>query len=66
MIPSRFELKAQEYRAQAEAALAAAKACVLDRAREQHEQAAAKWATLAEAEEARALSHQRRMDPAEG
>lgn len=57
---SKYELKAQEYRARAQDAAAAAKACGLDRAREQHELAAAKWTELAEAEEGRAISNRAR------
>ena len=62
MTLSRYEMKALEYRARAEEAASAAKACGLERAREQHELAAARWISLAEAEEDRALSNRVRMD----
>ena len=61
MTASKFDLKALEYRAQAEKALAAARACVLDRAREQQELAAARWTELAEAEERRAVVNRVRL-----
>jgi hypothetical protein len=61
MTPSKFDLKALEYRTRAEEAAAAAKDCVLDRTREQHELAAQRWSELAEAEESRALSNRTRL-----
>jgi hypothetical protein len=61
MIPSKPELKALEYRARAQQATDAARACGLDRAREQNEAAALRWGQLAEAEETRARSHRDRV-----
>ncbi len=52
------EERAVEYRARASAAFAAAAACSLDRAREVHETAAARWTVLAESEEGRAAAAQ--------
>lgn len=49
----RSELRAEDYRARARDALIAAEASCLDRAREQHERAAAAWTELAEAEDRR-------------
>jgi len=51
---SKSEIRAAEYRARAEAATAAAEACVLAQPRQQHEAAAARWAELAKGEEDRA------------
>jgi hypothetical protein len=65
MTPSKFDLKALEYRARAEEATTAARACTLDRIREQHELAAARWTELAEAEESRARSNRVRLAAAE-
>jgi hypothetical protein len=48
------ELKAEEYRARAQEASAAAAEATLDRIRERHQQAAITWSELADAEEARA------------
>jgi len=48
------ELKAEEYRARAREASAAAAEASLDRIRERHQQAAITWSELADAEEARA------------
>jgi hypothetical protein len=61
MTPSKFDLKALEYRARAEEATTAARTCTLDRTREQHELAAARWTELAEAEESRARSNRVRL-----
>jgi hypothetical protein len=61
---SKYELKAVEYRVRAEAATAAAGTCDLERARQQHELAAARWTELAEAEERRALEVRARLDSA--
>jgi hypothetical protein len=61
MSTSKIELKALEYRARAEDASVAARACALDRAREQHELAALRWIALAEAEETRVLSNRARL-----
>ncbi len=55
------EERALEYRARATAASAAAAGCVLDRARELHEMAAARWTTLAQNEEGRAETAQAYM-----
>ena len=48
------DLRAEEYRAQALAAATAAEGCALERVREQHRLAAARWTELAEGEERRA------------
>lgn len=61
MSTSKSDLKVREYRARADASSAAAKLCVLDRAREQHELSAARWTELAEAEEARAAATRLRI-----
>lgn len=61
MTPSKFDLKAMEYRARADEASAAAKSSVLERTREQHELAALRWTELAEAEESRAISNRTRL-----
>jgi len=61
MSASKFDAQALEYRARAANASVAAKACVLERAREQHELAALRWIELAEAAESRALSHRARL-----
>jgi hypothetical protein len=73
MSASKFELMALEYRARADDASAQARACNLDRTREQHEIAALRWIELAEAAESRALSQRVRLatltpadDPAPG
>lgn len=58
---SKYELKALEYRARAQDAAAAAQASRLERAREQHEIAAARWTELAEAEEGRAVRDRARV-----
>lgn len=63
MSASKFELQALEYRARAEGASVAAKACLLERTREQHELAALRWTELAEAAESRALSNRARLAP---
>lgn len=47
------ELRAEEYRARADAALAFAEDATLERVREQRRRAAATWVEMAEAEEAR-------------
>jgi len=64
MSASKFEIQALEYRARAEDASLAAKACQLERAREQHEIAALRWIELAEAAESRALSNRERLEAA--
>ena len=51
---SSCELRALEYRKRAQVALDAAKACSLDRAREQHFASALRWFELAQGEAARA------------
>lgn len=61
MSASRFEAQALEYRERAAGASVAASACVLDRAREQHELAALRWTALAEEAESRALSSRARL-----
>ena len=60
---TKSDLKALEFRARARDASAAAGACALDRAREQHELAALRWIELAEAEEKRALGARGRSAP---
>ena len=55
--PLKSEVRAEEYRARAHHAQAAARSCGLDNARERHERAAAAWIELAEGEERRALRH---------
>lgn len=52
----KHQLKAEEYRARAEAASAAADSATLARVREQHHQAARTWSELAQAEAARSES----------
>ncbi|MBS0360718.1 MAG: hypothetical protein JSR98_05020 [Proteobacteria bacterium] len=54
MTQSKYDIKAAEYRALAAGSTAAAEACVLDHAREQHQASADRWTALAEAEESRA------------
>jgi hypothetical protein len=49
----KLKLKAEEYRARAREAFAAAESATLDRVRDQRQAAAATWADLADAEEAR-------------
>lgn len=61
MSASKFEAQALEYRERAASASVAAKACVLERTREQHELAALRWIELAEAAESRALSNRARL-----
>ena len=58
---SKFDIKAQEYRARAEDASVAARSSLLDRMREQHETAALRWLALAEAEEVRAQTNRARL-----
>jgi hypothetical protein len=60
---SKHELKADEYRARAKDASAAADSATLARVRERHEQAARTWSDLADAVEARTLTR-RVPDPA--
>jgi len=60
MSASKFEAQAVEYRERAASASSAAKACVLERTREQHE-LALRWIELAEAAESRALSNRARL-----
>lgn len=55
--------KTEEYRAREREALAFAEAATLDRVREQRRRAAAIWTSLAEAEEARALSRATAAEP---
>jgi hypothetical protein len=50
---TKSEVRSTEYRARADAAFAAAEACVLAHPREQHELAAATWTRMADAEERR-------------
>jgi len=57
MTMTKIELRASEYRTRAKDAFAAAEASPLDRAREQLEQAGARWTELAEHEERRAREH---------
>ena len=57
-MPRKSELRAVEYRTRARQAFAMADACVLDRAREQHEQSAARWTNLADGEDRRALQRE--------
>ena len=52
----KYELKAEEYRARAREAFAAAEGATLERVREQRRAAATTWSELAEAEDARARS----------
>jgi hypothetical protein len=54
-------LKAEEYRARADEAFAAAESATLDRVRAQRRAAAATWAELAEAEEARFAARKARL-----
>jgi hypothetical protein len=49
----KLQLKAEEYRARAREAVAAAESATLDRVRDQRQAAAASWADLADVEEAR-------------
>jgi hypothetical protein len=58
------DLKAEEYRARARAATAAADSATLTRVRERHEQAARTWADLAEAEDARVVTRRAAGRPA--
>jgi hypothetical protein len=53
------ELRAMEYRARAQEALASVESAGLERVREQRRLAAATWTEMAEAEEARARSQRR-------
>jgi hypothetical protein len=57
----KHRLKAEEYRARAAEAFAAAESATLERVREQRRAAAATWADLAEAEEARLVTRQTRF-----
>lgn len=57
----KHQLKAEEYRARARDAFAAAESTNLDRVREQRQAAAATWADMADAEEARLLTRQARL-----
>jgi hypothetical protein len=61
---SKHELKADEYRARAKEASAAADSATLARVRERHEQAARTWSDLAEAVEARTLTRRTSEPPA--
>lgn len=51
------ELRAAEYRARADEAMAAAESATLAHVREQRRHSAAVWTSMAEAEEARAQGH---------
>jgi hypothetical protein len=55
----KHQLKAEEYRARAREAFAAAESATLDRVREQRQAAAASWTDLADAEEARLAATRR-------
>lgn len=57
----KHQLKAEEYRARARDAFAAAESTTLDRVREQRQAAAATWADLADAEEARLVTRRARL-----
>lgn len=57
----KHQLKTDEYRARAREAFAAAASATLDRVREQRESAAAIWAGLADAEEARLATRRARL-----
>lgn len=57
----KHHLKAEEYRARAREALGAAEGTTLDRVREQRRAAAATWADLADAEEARLATRRARL-----
>jgi len=57
MTTLKSELRAVQYRQMARQASAMAEACVLDRAREQHELSATRWTELAETEERRTARH---------
>lgn len=61
----KHELKAEEYRARAREASAAAEAATLDHVRAQRQQSADTWTGLADAEEARALSRRERLPESE-
>jgi len=50
------ELRAMEYRAKAQEALASVESAGLERVREQRRRSAAIWSEMADAEDARALS----------
>ena len=60
---SKFDIKAQEYRARAEDASVAARSSLLDRMREQHETAALRWLALGEADAVRAPTKRARRAP---
>ncbi len=53
------EIRAAEYRARADEAMASMESATLDHVREQRRHSAAVWTSMAEAEEARALSLKR-------
>ncbi|MFC3067962.1 hypothetical protein [Phenylobacterium soli] len=57
----KHQIKADEYRARAREAFAAAEAATLDRVREQRQAAAASWAELADAEDARLVTRRARL-----
>jgi hypothetical protein len=61
---TKSEVRSTEYRARADAATAAAEACVLAHPREQHELAAATWNRMAEAEERRTEEAEARVPAA--
>jgi hypothetical protein len=57
----KHQLKAEEYRARAREAFAAAESTTLERVRVQRQAAAASWADLADAEEARLAERRLRL-----
>jgi hypothetical protein len=60
----KHQLKAEEYRARANEAFAAAASATLDRVRDQRQAAASSWAGLADAEEARLADRIARLSQA--
>lgn len=63
---SRSQIRAEEYRAKARIAAALAKASVLERVREKHQNAASAWNVLAAFEEDQAASLRRSLRPGAG
>lgn len=57
----KLKIKAEEYRARARDAFAAAESATLDRVRDQRQAAAATWADLADVEEARIEDRRMRL-----
>lgn len=57
----KHQIKAEEYRARAREAFAAAESTTLERVRDQRQAAAASWAVLADAEEARLVTRRARL-----